>query len=99
MIQKKNKPKGNAVHITFELPADIAETSVAVVGDFNDWDPEKTLMKLNKKKGVWSKTISLKPDHAYEFRYYIDERLWQNDEAADRYTPNPYFSENSVLEV
>ena len=99
MIQKKNHTKDDAVRVTFELPAEIAETSVAVVGDFNDWDPEKTLMTLNKKKGVWSKTISLKPGRPYEFRYYIDERRWENDEAADGYAPNPYFSENSVLEV
>ena len=99
MIQKQNSPKGKSVKVTFELPADVAQQSVAVVGDFNDWDKEKHQMKLNKKKGVWSKSISLKPGNAYQFRYYVDGSSWRNDEAADRYESNPYFSENGVVEV
>ncbi len=99
MIEKKKTPKGKSVKVTFQLPADAAQKSVAIVGDFNDWDKKKDQMKLDKKKGVWSKSLSLKPDNTYQFRYYVDESEWRNDEQADRYASNPYFSENSVLEV
>lgn len=99
MIEKKLSPKGRSVRVTFQLPAEAAENSVAVVGDFNDWDKEKDLMKRDGKKGVWTKSISLKPDSTYQFRYYIDDREWRNDEQADRYVANEYFSENSVLDL
>ena len=99
MVDKKQSPKGKTIRVTFELPAEIAEDSIAVVGDFNDWNPDMHPMALNPKKGVWSKSISFKPGGSHEFRYFNDGIEWRNDEEADRYVPNPYFCENSVLEV
>jgi 1,4-alpha-glucan branching enzyme len=99
MIEKKSSPKGKSVKVEFSLPADAASDSVTVVGDFNDWDKEKHPMKLDQKRGVWTAAIALKPGTAYQFRYYVDGTDWRNDESADRYESNPYFSENSVVEV
>ncbi|HET6566470.1 MAG TPA: isoamylase early set domain-containing protein [Rhodothermales bacterium] len=97
MIDKQ--ANGKSVKVTFELPADVAENGVAVVGDFNDWSNSKHKMKLDKKRSVWTKTISLKPGQTYQFRYLVDENNWRNDERADRYEPSPYFSENGVIEL
>lgn len=99
MIEKQVSPKGKSVRVTFELPAEAAEKSVALVGSFNDWDVQKDTLKLNKKKGVWTKSISFKPGETVEFRYFVDEAQWVNDETADRYESTPYFSENSVIEL
>jgi len=99
MIAKKLSPKGKSVRVNFELPADVATDSVAIVGDFNEWNEEKDLMKLNAKKGTWTKGISFKPGATLEFRYLVDGKEWRNDEAADAYVPNPYWSENSVVEL
>ena len=99
MIEKKVSPKGKSVRVTFELPKDAASERVAVVGDFNDWNKDKDTMKLDKKKGVWKKSISLKPGNEYQFRYYVDGQEWRNDEQADGYASNPFFSENSVLAI
>lgn len=99
MVNKKTSPKGKTVRVTFELPAEVAADSVAVVGDFNDWNPVKHPMSFNKKKGVWTKAISLKPGDQHEFRYFVDGSTWRNDEQADWYTSNPYFCENGVIEL
>lgn len=99
MINKKESPKGKSVRVTFELPADAASDSVAVVGDFNDWDKNKDTMKFDAKAGVWKKAISVKPGSTYEFRYFVDGREWRNDEQADGHTPNPYYGQNSVISV
>ena len=99
MIDKKVSPKGKSVRVTFSLPADAAESSVAVVGEFNAWDAKKGSMKLDKKSGAWTKGVSLKPGNTYQFRYLVDGQNWRNDESADAYVPNEYFSENSVVEV
>lgn len=99
MIQKKTSARGKSVKVIFELPADAAQESVSVVGDFNDWDVSKDPMKLDKKKGVWTKSVSLKPNNSYQFRYYIDGREWRNDDQADRYVSNEFASENGVVEV
>ena len=99
MIEKKTSPKGRSVRVTFELPAEVAAASVSVVGSFNEWNPEKHLMKLDGKKEKWTRSISFKPGDTHEFRYLIDGDSWRNDESADRYTANPFFCENGVLEV
>lgn len=99
MIDKKASPKGKTVRVTFELPAEAAQESVSVVGDFNDWDTKKGRMKLDQKKNVWTKAVSLKPGSTYRFRYYIDGSQWQNDDQADRQEPSPYASDNSVIDV
>ena len=99
MVEKKVSPKGNSVRVSFVLPAEVAEESVAIVGDFNKWNAEKDAMKRDSKSGVWKKTITLKPGNTYQFRYFVDGGKWHNDEQADGYAPNPYSSQNSVLSV
>ncbi|HMB89421.1 MAG TPA: isoamylase early set domain-containing protein [Rhodothermales bacterium] len=97
MITKKNVQKGDAVKIRFQLPAEHAQQSVAIVGNFNDWDETKDLMKLSKKDGTWSRTLTLEPGREVQFRYLIDGSQWYNDEDADRYLANAFGTENAVL--
>ncbi len=99
MVSKKTSPKGKSVRVTFSVPGDVADESLAVVGDFNDWDPRQHSMKLDKKNGVWTKSISFKPGTRLEFRYFADGTSWLNDEAADEYVPNGFLSDNSVVEL
>ncbi len=98
MITKKPSDKTKNVSVTFALPGDAANDSVAVVGDFNDWSETKHTMSRDKKTGEWKKTVSLKPGR-YEFRYLIDGDRWTNDGEADSSAPTPFFSENSVIEL
>lgn len=99
MIKKKESPTGRVVRVIFELPADVAEEEVAVVGTFNDWNPDEGTMNYIKTRDVYKKGVSFEPGDRVEFRYVIDGHTWRNDEAADEYVPNPYFEENSVVNV
>jgi 1,4-alpha-glucan branching enzyme len=99
MIEKQPSPKGRSVRVTFSVPADKAQESAAVVGDFNDWSDTATPMTLDKKRSVWTATVALKPGNSYQFRYRLDGDRWENDERADRYESNPYFSDNSVIDA
>lgn len=99
MIEKKLSPKGKSLKVTFKLPAAVAEDSVAIVGDFNDWDVDKHPMKLSVKKGEWSKSISFKPGNKYQFRYFVDGRNWHNDESADGFVGTEFFSDNCLIET
>lgn len=99
MIDKKTSPKGNTVKVTFTLPADAAQTAAAVVGEFNDWNAEAGAMKLDAKKNVWTKGVSVKTGSSFQFRYLVDGSKWVNDEQADGYVANEFFSENGVVTV
>jgi|TARA_B100000315_G_scaffold108290_1_gene99399 hypothetical protein len=49
------------------------------------------------KSGVFTITLDLKLGKEYHFRYLTNNSQWINDEYADKYEPNPYGGENSVI--
>ena len=52
------------------------------------------------KNGDFTTTVDLDPGQEYQFRYLIDEEVWENDTGADRYTPNPFGDgDNCVLKL
>lgn len=99
MAIKKNMSKtGRSARVTFTAPQLNHADSVHVVGDFNDWD--KSANPLQKRKdGRFSGTISLDAGREYRFKYLVGEDQWINDDAADKYIPNDYGGDDSVVEV
>jgi 1,4-alpha-glucan branching enzyme len=95
----KKDPIANStkLSVTFEAPAEIQAESLAVVGEFNDWDATAALMK-RRKDGTWAKTLRLDPG-TYAYRFLADGQFWHNDAAADGYQPSGFGEENSVVVV
>ncbi|MDX1327566.1 MAG: isoamylase early set domain-containing protein [Arenibacter sp.] len=83
--------------VTFTVAAKDAK-KVAVVGDFNNWDPKaNTLKKL--KNGTFKGAINFPKDTSTEFKYLIDEQF-VNEEDGDGLQWNDYAgTENSVLKL
>jgi len=87
--------------VTFRLPPQAAPeaSSVHLVGEFNSWDPAATPM-TRLRNGEFKAEVDLEPGHEYQFRYLIDEEVWENDWEADGYLPNGIGNgENSVVVV
>lgn len=86
--------------VTFTLPKDAALTAnhVTIVGEFNNWDKEANPM-TKTKEGDFRVTIDLEAGKDYCFRYLIDASRWANDWYADRYVPNPFGGDDSVVSV
>ncbi len=82
--------------VTFETPEDVEAESVALVGDFNNWETTTLPMK-RLKSGVWKATVDLDKDSTYQFRYLIDGVTWENDQSADGYVANNVDGDNSVV--
>ena len=95
----KKDPIANSTKtsVTFEAPAEIQAESLAVVGEFNDWDATAALMK-QRKDGVWAKTLRLEPG-TYYYRFLADGKVWHNDPNADGYQPSGLGEDNSVVVV
>lgn len=90
--------KSKTCKVTFELPAEVNAQVACVVGEFNDWDPQATPMARGED-GSFSVTVPLKVGQAYRFRYLLDEGRWENDHNADAYEPNPFGSEDSIVQL
>lgn len=100
MSLKKQYLKSKPVcKVTFRLNAEEAKNaaSARLVGDFNKWDASVSPMK-KLKNGDFTQTIDLETDHEYQFRYLLDDEMWENDWEADAYKPSPISMEdNSVV--
>ncbi|MBL7978040.1 MAG: isoamylase early set domain-containing protein [Bacteroidetes Order II. Incertae sedis bacterium] len=98
MINKKYNVKKTTCKVTFEVPQELAEKELAVVGEFNNWNLEEGSMKLIKKDKKWKATLNLDAGKSYQFRYFGDKG-WHNEETADETVYGPFFAENSVVTV
>lgn len=92
------EPTVPTVPVTFTLPAEVGAADVALCGDFNNWDTGPIPL-IRDTDGPWQVTVPLAPGSSYRYRYLLDGERWENAWDADRYEPNPYGSDNSVVMV
>ena len=96
MLKKQALKTRSVCKVTFSLPAQVQGETVFLVGDFNNWQEDATPMKRNKD-GSFSITLELETGKEYQFRYLVNGSEWHNDWQADRYVPNPFSGDNSVI--
>lgn len=98
MISKKYSKDGTTCVVTFTLPAQIKAKTAHLYGDFTEWEKSPKSM-LRHENGSFSAKITLPAGNSYRFRYLLDGGHWENDWAADAYAPNPFGTEDSVVNV
>jgi 1,4-alpha-glucan branching enzyme len=81
--------------ITFRFESPGAKT-VALVGDFNDWNPSTHPMKRGRGK-VWRIEVELPPGR-HEYKFLVNGGEWWNDPDALK-IPNIWGTENSYVDV
>ncbi len=96
MLKKQVLKSKPVCKVTFTLPEAIKAESAYLVGDFNDWDEQATIMK-KARNGHFSVTLELEKGREYQFRYLVNGTEWHNDWHADKYLPNPFSGDNSVV--
>jgi 1,4-alpha-glucan branching enzyme len=95
MLKKRQFRKQNITKVTFVLQPEVEGDSVYLAGEFNDWQTSQPMRR--QKDGSWRITVGLEPGGEYQFRYLVDGERWFNDPQADKYIPNPYGDQNSVV--
>ena len=94
---KQNLNNGKC-KVTFRLPEAAAPDAhnITIVGDFNDWNTvDSPLERLDN--GDFQTTLTLQSGREHRFRYLIDGNRWENDWHADKYVPNSFGSDDSVV--
>ncbi len=66
--------------IRFTISAPSAK-SVAIAGNFNNWDPQRNMLSPSEDRSIWSITLPLSPGE-YEYLFIIDNKTWMPDPAA-----------------
>ncbi len=97
-IKKQYLKSRSVCKVTFKLPNEAAPDAqkVSIVGDFNNWDGGAAVMK-RLKNGDFTIIMELETGREYCYRYLIDATKWENDWCADRYRPNPFGCDDSVI--
>ena len=93
----KSKPE---CKVTFILDKELAidVNKANLTGDFNSWDETSIPMK-KQKNGEFSVAINLEKDKEYQYKFLLDGDNWLNDPHADKFVPNVFQTENSVVIV
>jgi hypothetical protein len=91
-------PAGAAtvVYVQFELKAPGAR-SVAVGGDFDDWNGASPLEDPDGD-GIWTGRVAVQPG-VYTYMFLVDGSDWVTDPEANRYTDDGFGNRNAVLAV
>jgi 1,4-alpha-glucan branching enzyme len=96
VLDKKYFKTKDTCKVTFSLPPEVGAKKVHLVGDFNNWDESSTPLK-KQKDGSFAVTLELEKGREYQFRYLVNQTDWHNDWQADKYIPNPFSGDNSVV--
>ena len=97
MIEKHKPKRGKGVKVTFSIPIEWLPTKVAVVGDFNGWDPGANPMR--KKGGNWTTSVVLEAGHQHRFRYLDVDGRWHDDPAADAVALNDVGATDCIIDL
>jgi 1,4-alpha-glucan branching enzyme len=98
-VIRRNSVGDQLVKVTFSLP-DRGEP-VAVVADFNDWDPHVHPLR-RRSNGTRSVAVVLPAGAKIRFRYHAhrgETSEWFDDPDADGFEPNGFGQTHAVLAV
>lgn len=84
---------GRAVDLFISAPQ---AASVAVVGDFNGWDPRRTRMIRSNHEGRWTARLTLPPG-VHQYGFVIDGSTWVTDPGATTTLADGFGGQNSVI--
>jgi 1,4-alpha-glucan branching enzyme len=75
----------------------VADSTVSLVGDFNDWDPHATPLRP-ASDSLWSVVVPLRPGR-YRYTFVVDGTRWSRDPSAPRALEDDFGTPTSVITV
>ena len=104
-VEVKKAPKKaenkatSTTKVTFTLPKEAVQTAntVALVGEFNNWNIVDGVELKKQKDGSFSTTIELEAGKEYQYRFLINGEVWENAWNAPKYVETSFGVYNSVV--
>jgi hypothetical protein len=85
------------VHVVRFVFVDRAARSVALVGDFNAWQPDKSALATPSENGAWTISVPLTRGR-HEYAFIVDGKRWTPDPFAPPAT-DEFDTNSSVITV
>ena len=90
-------PAKDTVQLVRFVFVDSHASSVALVGDFNEWTEGATELKLSGAPGVWAVSVPL-PAGRHEYAFIVNGKRWVADPLAVK-SSDEFGTESSVIRV
>jgi hypothetical protein len=90
--------RAEVIVVRFELQAPEAR-DVAVVGNWNHWDPEAQKLEDPDGDGIWEIEIPLNRGEEHQYQFLIDGQTWIPDPEASLQVEDGFGGINSVLQI
>ena len=90
-------PAPDTVQLVRFVFVDSGASSVALVGDFNEWTKGATELKPSGAPGVWSVSVALTPGR-HEYAFIVNGSRWVADPLAIK-SSDDFGTESSVIRV
>ena len=87
---------GSSRRVEFFLPG-APGRRVMLAGSFNDWEPEKSVMRYDSARGGYAVALKLAPGE-YEYKFVRGDE-WLPDDGNPNFTSNDFGTLNSVVKV
>ncbi len=88
-------PGNQMVRVIFYSPE---ASSVALVGDFNEWGQREVTLAHTKDQGVWEFSLDLRPG-VYHYNLLVDGQRWASNPKSSSLVPDGFGGYDSVLVV
>jgi hypothetical protein len=98
LVLPQGRDASETIVVRFELRAPGAR-DVAVVGNWNRWDPEAQKLEDPDGDGIWEIEITLKRGEEHQYQFLIDGRNWIPDPEAPLQVEDGFGGVNSVLQI
>ncbi|MBA7511040.1 hypothetical protein ES705_03030 [subsurface metagenome] len=72
--------------------------TVAIAGDFNQWNSQSNCLEDPDGDGIWTATLKL-PQGRYEYMFVLDGKEWVPDPNALHYVKDGFGNINAILEI
>ena len=95
MVKRSKQAQAKRQKVTFVYHSGLA-AEIALVGDFNNWNPKKHAMKRDGS-GNWTKSVMLMPG-TYEYKFWVDGE-WREDPHNTRVSINSYGTCNNIVTI
>jgi len=98
LLPRLGPGSNETIVVRFELQAPEAR-DVAVVGNWNRWDPEAQKLEDPDGDGIWEIEIPLKRGEEHQYQFLIDGQNWIPDPEAPLKVEDGFGGVNSVLQI
>lgn len=85
------------VYVQFVFAAADAQ-EVAVAGDFNGWEPARSVLRDPDGDGVWTGLFALPPG-VHKYMFVVDGERWVTDPRAERFVDDGFGMRNALIAV